>query len=131
MRPQIFRRIGLFAAVLFGFFAGHARAADTGWLTVKVDQPGVKISPMLYGLMTEEINHSYDGGIYAELIRNRSFKDDPNQPVHWALVQDGGGTGAIDLDNSQPVNAALPVSLKLAISAAAGTQRVGVANAGF
>ena len=29
------------------------------------------VSPRLYGLMTEEINHCYDGGLYAELIRNR------------------------------------------------------------
>jgi len=35
-----------------------------------------KVSPLLYGLMAEEINHSYDGGLYAELIRNRAFLDD-------------------------------------------------------
>src|SRR5215469_4319628 len=33
-----------------------------------------KVSPRLYGLMTEEINFSYEGGLYAELIRNRTFK---------------------------------------------------------
>ena len=35
---------------------------------------------MLYGLMTEEINFSYEGGIYGELIRNRSFKADAVVP---------------------------------------------------
>jgi len=35
-------------------------AADS--LTVHVDQPGITFSPTFYGLMTEEINHSYDGG---------------------------------------------------------------------
>ena len=48
-------------------------------------EPGPAISPMLYGLMTEEINHSYDGGLYAELIRNRDFKEadkkDPTKPA--------------------------------------------------
>ena len=44
---------------------------------------------MLYGLMTEEINYSYDGGLYGELIRNRVFKDDPANPVHWSA-----GTGS-------------------------------------
>ena len=34
------------------------------------------ISPTLYGLMTEEINHSYDGGLYAEMIQNRAFHSD-------------------------------------------------------
>ena len=31
--------------------------------------------------MTEEINHSYDGGLYAELIRNRAFLDDAEKAV--------------------------------------------------
>src|SRR5215216_2172312 len=87
--------------------------AAPGQLTVKVDQPGVKISPMFYGLMTEEINHSYDGGLYAELIQNRAFKDNPKTPVHWSLDTEGGGVGTISLDTTQPLNAALPVSLKL------------------
>ncbi len=49
---------------------------------MQVDQPGVKISPMLYGLMTEEINHSYDGGLYGELVQNRIFQDNRDKPVH-------------------------------------------------
>ena len=50
-------------------------------LTVQVDKPGPKIDPIFYGLMTEEINFSYDGGLYAELIRNRTFRDNPQTPV--------------------------------------------------
>ena len=48
--------------------------------TVRIDlsKPGIPVSPTLYGLMTEEINFSYDGGLYAELVRNRVFKDDSN-----------------------------------------------------
>jgi alpha-L-arabinofuranosidase len=90
--------------------------------------PGPKVSPMLYGLMTEEINYSYDGGLYGELIRNRAFQDDPNTPVHWSLVQTGSGTGSLMLDPGQGLNAALPVSLKLT---APGGERVGAANEGF
>ena len=44
--------------------------------------------------MTEEINHSYDGGLYAELIRNRIFKDNKNTPEGWSLVQDDASTKA-------------------------------------
>jgi alpha-L-arabinofuranosidase len=91
-------------------------------------RPGPKVSPMLYGLMTEEINFSYDGGLYGELIRNRVFKDDTSTPVHWSLVQTGGGSGSISLDTGQPLNEKLPVSLKLS---AAGGGRVGAANEGF
>ena len=80
--------------------------------------------------MTEEINHSYDGGLYAELIRNRNFRDNATDPAHWSLVQDGG-TGAIALDTSQPLSAALPVSLRLTVAAAPNGRRVGVANEGY
>ena len=66
--------------------ADPASSTPPGELTVRVDQPGHNISPMLYGLMTEEINHSYDGGLYAELIQNRIFKDDGQKPAHWAAV---------------------------------------------
>ena len=99
-------------------------------LQIDAAHPGPRVSPLLYGLMTEEINYSYDGGLYGELIRNRAFKDDASVPVHWSLVQEGGGTGSISLEGGQPLNAALPISLKLTV-AASGAQRVGVANEGF
>jgi len=81
--------------------------ADPGRLTVSVDQPGARISADFFGLMTEEINHAYDGGLYAELIQNRAFRDDPKAPAHWAAVQDGGGTAALSLDTSPALGAAL------------------------
>src|SRR6185369_14789355 len=78
-------------------------------LTIRVDQPGAKIDPIFYGLMTEEINFSYDGGLYAELIRNRTFRDDPQTPVHWSVV--GGGSMSLEYD---PVTGtALTTALKL------------------
>ena len=48
--------------------------------TIDAGRPAGNVSPRLYGLMTEEINHSYDGGLYAELIRNRAFLDDARSP---------------------------------------------------
>ena len=50
------------------------RAQST--LTIDAASKGASISPTLYGIFFEEINHAGDGGIYAELIRNRSFEDD-------------------------------------------------------
>src|SRR5439155_508027 len=73
-------------------------------LTVRVDQPGAKIDPMFYGLMTEEINFSYDGGLYAELIRNRTFRENAQNAIHWSVVKYGGGEGSISLDNSPVPN---------------------------
>jgi alpha-N-arabinofuranosidase len=81
-------------------------------LTVHLDDVKAKISPTLYGLMTEEINHAYDGGLYAELIQNRVFLDDATTPVHWSVLP-GDKPGAIALDSVQPLSAALPTSLRL------------------
>ena len=87
------------------------------------------LNPAFNGMMTEEINHSYDGGLYGELVQNRVFKDDPTTPVHWSLIQTNGGVGSIALDTTQPVpNTALTASLKVTVSQG---QRVGVANDGY
>lgn len=81
--------------------------------------------------MTEEINYSYDGGLYAELVRNRSFRDDPAAPVHWSAVQPAGASVALALDPGQPFNAAVPASLRLDVSAASSEAPAGVANEGY
>jgi alpha-N-arabinofuranosidase len=44
-------------------------------LTLRLDQATRNVSPTLYGLMTEEINYSYEGGLYAQLINNVSFSE--------------------------------------------------------
>ena len=54
--------------------AGAARLARWGWLT-----PIAKIQPTMYGIFFEDINQAADGGIYAELIKNRSFEF--NEPL--------------------------------------------------
>ena len=110
---------------------GQPAAGQRGSLTVRVNQPGVKISPMFYGLMTEEINHSYDGGLYAELIQNRDLKDNEKQPSHWSLVQKSG-TGSLALDPTQPVpNTALTHCLRLDVKNAQGPLGVGASNDGY
>ena len=81
--------------------------------------------------MTEEINFSYDGGLYAELIRNRTFRDNPQNPVNWSVVKYGGGEGAISLENSPVPNTALTTALKLDATSIISKQRVGVANEGY
>jgi alpha-L-arabinofuranosidase len=125
-----FARLSFALATVVGVsFAAHA--AEPIQITVQTAQPGVKISPDLYGLMTEEINHAYDGGLYGELIQNRIFKDHGNDPAHWSVVQTGGGTGSIAIDKENPVNAALSSSLKLTIDSASAGGSVGVANDGF
>src|SRR6266571_644381 len=72
-------------------------------LQIDAGQVTAHVSPTLYGLMTEEINHAYDGGLYAELIQNRTFQDNDKNPIHWSLIQNGKNA-SISLDPTQPLN---------------------------
>ena len=113
----------LFCAVAF------ATAAQST-LTIQADKSTAQVSPTLYGLMTEEINHSYDGGLYAELVQNRAFLDS-RTPVHWSVVQDANSAATITLDTNQPVNDALSTSLRLDVTSASAAHPAGVANSGY
>jgi len=104
-------------------------AADS--ITVQVDKPGIRISPTFFGLMTEEINHSYDGGLYGELIRNRAFKDSPQNPVNWSVVEGDGAAAKIALVDTEPLNDTLTTCLRLEVTSAAEGKRAGVANRGY
>jgi alpha-N-arabinofuranosidase len=106
----------------------HA-AAPT--ITIDASTPAGKVSPLLYGLMTEEINHSYDGGLYAELIRNRAFLDDAASPAHWSAVVGDGAAAAMALDPSQALSAAMATSLRLEVTQASAGHLAGVANEGY
>ncbi len=67
--------------------AGAARAAEAGSITIQADKPGVATSPALYGIFFEEISHAGDGGLYAELLQNRSFEE--TVPVEGTTLVDG------------------------------------------
>jgi hypothetical protein len=56
-------------------------------LKIDANHPGINISHDLYGIFFEDINHAADGGLYAELIRNRSFEDNTTTPEYWALIK--------------------------------------------
>src|SRR5690242_21950707 len=99
------------------FLYSPEASAQEASLTLRLDQLDRKVSPDLYGLMTEEINHSYDGGLYGELIRNRSFRDDPRKPAYWSVVSAAGAEATIGLDHQERIDTALPVCLRMDVKA--------------
>jgi alpha-L-arabinofuranosidase len=116
--------------------AATAGLAAPAKLEINFGSLGPAIPASFYGLMTEEINYSYDGGLFAELIRNRTFQDPPAGltdrdpkpmigvvPPHWSVV----GTATAATNRIEPVNAALPVNLRLTLTGGTG----GVANNGY
>lgn len=73
--------------------------------TINVDAGALRmpISPMLYGIFFEEINRASDGGLYAEMIQNRSLED-ADVPVAWMRIQGDGVEGKITLDKEHASN---------------------------
>jgi len=68
---------GTFVALILHVLSLSAVDMPLPKMEIDLSQPGVKVSPAFYGLMTEEINHAYDGGLYAELIQNRKTRTVP------------------------------------------------------
>src|SRR5579883_307732 len=100
-------------------------------LTVEVNQAKAPVSPTLYGLMTEEINYSYDGGLYAELIRNRTFRADWSGILNWYLLEKGTASAKVTLDNKEGPSAALPNSARLEVVKADANSSAGLLNEGY
>ncbi|MBR3009320.1 MAG: alpha-N-arabinofuranosidase [Bacteroidales bacterium] len=61
--------------VIVAMLSMNAMMLHAQQLTLRLDKAETEVSPMLYGLMTEEINYSYEGGLYTQLIPNPSFAD--------------------------------------------------------
>ncbi|MFA6977346.1 MAG: alpha-L-arabinofuranosidase C-terminal domain-containing protein [Mesotoga sp.] len=72
-------------------------------LTIDPSNLGPEISPFLYGIFFEDINHAVDGGLYAELVRNRSFEHkDPLEG--WFAVFETGCQATFSIDSDLPLN---------------------------
>lgn len=101
-------------------------AAD---IRVDLTQPGKKVSPILFGLFLEEINHAGDGGIYNELVRNGSFAEAETLDA-WSAVRNGSATVNLFFDTSEPLNSAKSRSLRIEVDSPGGG-KAGVANEGY
>jgi alpha-L-arabinofuranosidase len=102
-------------------------AADSAQITIHANEPGARINPAMWGVFFEDINLGADGGLYAELVKNRSFEF-PDPLMGWSQVDIAGGTGSMMLQDNEPFNPANPHYLRLTSRSKAG---FGVANEGF
>ncbi|MGD1062241.1 MAG: alpha-L-arabinofuranosidase C-terminal domain-containing protein [Terracidiphilus sp.] len=99
--------------------------------TIQADHPTATVSPTLYGLMTEEINYSYDGGIYAELVRDRAIGRGFGSLTHWPVVARGDAQVNVSSDEATGPSSALTRSLRVTVSAATPDAPAGVENDGY
>lgn len=102
-------------------------AECSGILTIKTDEPGPPISQMLYGVFYEDINYAADGGLYAELVRNRSFEH-LRRLEGWQRINNQG-QAKIVIEDESPLNENNRHYVKL-VSCEAGKD-LGLINQGY
>lgn len=101
------------------------------------------ISPDLFGIFFEDISYAADGGLYAELVQNRSFEYAPSDVDNWSAKRNtwnaltaweyynpGYAYGKIEIESSSPLNANNPHYVVLTIEDV-GNGGVGLINNGF
>jgi alpha-L-arabinofuranosidase len=104
---------------------------------------GKPISPDLFGLFFEDINYAADGGLYAELVQNRSFEYNPaerrewNPFSFWEYIAPGFSYGRISVETKAPLHPNNPHYIVLDIEHVGheaqhtGESGVGIKNSGF
>ena len=101
------------AALLASSLAANAQVK----INVDAANPGIKVSPNLYGIFFEDINHAADGGLYAELISNRSFEDSDKAIPTWRTSASNGASITSLLVSKALLNNAQGKALQITVKA--------------
>ena len=120
MKKQFLVLIGL----LFFSIASQAQSV----ITVKPDQVIAPIQPTMWGIFFEDINLGADGGVYAELVKNRSFEF-AAPLMGWREQRKDGGNGTVLVINRGATNESNPRFIRATVSSANGS--FGLSNEGF
>lgn len=133
--------------MLFGTVAllGRSAAAETpagkpansARIEIHSDQPAKPISPVLFGIFFEDLSYAADGGLYAELVQNRSFEysasDSPEwtQTSFWKFSATGGAGGSFVIQDANPLHTNNPHYAVVNCGNAGAGGEVALANNGF
>lgn len=104
-------------------------------LAIDPSQPGKAISPDLFGIFFEDLNYAADGGLYGELVQNRSFDYNATEQIGWNAMTAweytarDGGRGSLSLETAVSVNANNPRYVVIEAQQIGGG--VGLVNSGF
>src|SRR5699024_7835933 len=113
-------------AVLATFLMDTVSAQAPRVFTIKANEVKAEVAPTMWGLFFEDINQGADGGLYAELVKNRSFEFDV-AGMGWKEMKDENASGSAlyqNRGNANPANRRY-VQLK------SESGRYGLANEGF
>lgn len=117
---------------LLGVLAGGPAGAQTTApvaLTVQVNKPGAAVNKNMYGLFFEDINFAADGGLYPELVKNKSFEIDARL-IGWKALQGAANLDAYAVRNEQPISSTNSHYVRLTTRAGAPGE-AGIENEGF
>lgn len=121
------------ALVLAPFVAASAPAP----LRIEIDlaASGTPISPRLFGIFLEDLNFAADGGLYAELIQNRSFEYNSterrewNEFTSWTEVTRQGAAGRVAIRSAKPIHPHNPHYVSVDVKTPG--EGFGLSNEGF
>ena len=96
--------------------------------TVDAAGSGPEVSPTMHGVFFEDINYAGDGGLYAELVENRSFEHREGLYA-WREEKRGAARGTQALSKEAPIHPNNPRFLRLEIAEAG--EGYGISNLGY
>ncbi|MES2268982.1 MAG: alpha-L-arabinofuranosidase C-terminal domain-containing protein [Bacteroidota bacterium] len=120
------KRIIVLFALTFVCFAAVCQQEKV--YTVAANQIKAQVSPTMYGIFFEDINMAADGGVYAELVKNRSFEFN-TALAGWQQQQKNGGSGKITVVNRSDERPENPHTIKVDVTSNIGY--FGLSNEGF
>jgi alpha-L-arabinofuranosidase len=131
--------LGVLLALLAGAPAHAQSEGPTAVIRGDASAPGKPMSDRQYGIFFEDINHGADGGLYPELVQNRSFEFNSidnaayDGLTAWSRDDRGGAAGTLAVASADPLNARNLNYLRLTTTAAGTGEEAGVAirNSGF
>ena len=119
MKTSLFRALTL--------AAGLQTVCHAATIEIQVDKPGASINPAMWGAFFEDINFGADGGLYAELVKNRSFEF-PDPLMGWTKISPSLAHGELSIRDEDPFDPANPHYVRLQ---SGGTADFGISNEGF
>ncbi|NML39582.1 alpha-L-arabinofuranosidase [Chitinophaga sp. G-6-1-13] len=104
-------------ALMAGVYTSPSAAQQPLNFTVKAGEVKTTVSPGMWGIFFEDINFSADGGIYAELVKNRSFEFS-SPLMGWTIPEGAVSNGQIMVVNRKDDNSSNPRFAKITLPAA-------------
>ncbi len=122
------RNIALTVLLLLGAAWANLPAPAAGVaISIQANSPGASINPAMWGVFFEDINFGADGGLYAEMVKNRGFEF-PDSMMGWTLISPSLAHGSLEVRTNSPFD---PNNSHYVRLQSQGTAPFGLSNEGF